>query len=281
VDLMLDDYATKEDRRRLEHYLGVDKPMHEQYVLFLGRAMKGDLGKSITAKRDATEMVIERIPNTLKLATAAFTVAVLFGIPVGVYTAYNRGRWFDLAGRAVAIGGQSVPGFWLGLVYIYLFAVIWGIFPTGGIGHGWQWEGGLEHYILPSATVGWLVSSGIIRLTRMAMLDSLESDYVKLARVKGLPEWKVLWKHAFKNSLIPVVTLLFLLFAGMLNGIIIAETIFSWPGIGRMAIDSIRSRDYPVTQTIVLFSAALYVTANLLADVTYAYLNPKIRYKSR
>ncbi len=281
VDLMLDDYATKEDRRRLEEYLGINKPIPEQYLLFLGRALKGDLGKSITAKRPAFEMVKERVPNTLKLAITAFVVAVLIAIPMGVYTAYQRGRWFDFVGRTVAIGGQSVPGFWLGLVYIYLFAVILGWLPTGGTAHGWGWNEGIRFLILPSLTVGWLVCSGMLRLTRMAMLDALESDYVKLARVKGLPEWKVLWKHAFKNSLIPVVTLMFLLFAGMLNGLIIAETVFSWAGIGRMAIDSIRSRDYPVTQAIVLFSAALYVLANLAADVSYAYLNPKIRYKNR
>ena len=281
VDLMLDDYATKEDRRRLEEYLGLNDSIPQQYLLFLGRALKGDLGKSITAKRPAFDMVKERVPNTLKLAISAFVVAILIAIPMGVYTAYQRGKWFDFFGRAIAIGGQSVPGFWLGLVYIYLFAVILGWFPTGGTAHGWGWDKGIRFMILPSLTVGWLVCSGMLRLTRMAMLDALESDYVKLARVKGLPEWKVLWKHAFKNSLIPVVTLMFLLFAGMLNGLIIAETVFSWAGIGRMAIDSIRSRDYPVTQAIVLFSAALYVTANLMADISYAYLNPKIRYKNR
>lgn len=281
VDLMLDDYATKEDRRRLEEYLGLNDSIPKQYLLFLGRALKGDLGKSITAKRPAFQMVMERVPNTLKLAVSAFVVAILVAIPMGVYTAYQRGRWFDFVGRFIAIGGQSVPGFWLGLVYIYIFAVILGWFPTGGTAHGWGWNEGIRFMILPSLTVGWLVSSGMLRLTRMAMLDALESDYVKLARVKGLPEWKVLWKHAFKNSLIPVVTLMFLLFAGMLNGLIIAETVFSWAGIGRMAIDSIRSRDYPVTQAIVLFSAALYILANLLADISYAYLNPKIRYKNR
>jgi peptide/nickel transport system permease protein len=192
-------------------------------------------------------------------------------VPVGVYSAVHRGTPLDFFSRGMAAFGQAVPPFWLGLVLILIFGVIFRVLPTSGIGTP-------AHLVLPAFTLGWFAVAGLTRLTRSAMLDVLGAEFIKLARLKGMPERRVIWKHAFKNAALPVLTFAALLFVALLNGAIIVETVFNWPGVGLLVIEAVFNRDYPVVQTVVIILSAMYIGANLAVDVMYAYLNPKIRY---
>lgn len=270
VELMLPVDATREARQSLRETLGLDRPLGEQYVAFLKGIASGDLGTSIRERRPATELVWERLGNSASLAGAAMTVALLLAIPLAVAAAVWKGTVIDLFARTIAVLGQSLPTFVVGLVLIIVVAGHWGALPAGGSG-GWQ------HYIMPAFTLGWFVVAGLMRLLRSSLLDVLDSEFVKLARIKGVPEWLVVWKHAVRNALLAVVTLGGVYFALLLSTAVIVETVFAWPGLGRLAYDAVRFRDFPVTQAVVLTVAVLVVATNLLIDLLYAWLDPRIR----
>ena len=269
--LMLSEMATKEDAARLRTQLGLDQSIPEQYRIFLVNAVRGDLGESTRYKRPVVEVLSARFPASLQLGCVAIVISLLIALPIGVYSAVKRGTMLDLLGRSFAVLGQSLPLFWLGLVLMLIFAVWLGVLPAAG-------RGTAASFILPALTMGWATTPAIMRLTRSAMLEVLESEYVKLARIKGLPEWKVIWKHALKNALLPVVTFSVLLFAEMIAGAIVTETVFAWPGVGQLLISSVGYRDFPMVQGTVLLLATFFIFGNFAVDVLYAWLNPRMRY---
>src|SRR5688572_23771126 len=256
VDLLLDDYATEEQKARIAAELGVDQPWPVQYAIYLGKMAQGDFGRSIRSNRPAMAEVLERVPATLQLGLAAMLLTVSVAPVIGVYAAVNRGKAFDSLARVVAIVGHSMPSFWLAIVLIWIFAVNLRWLPTSG-------QGGIEHMILPAITIGWFAMTGIMRLTRSSMLEVLGTEYVKFARLKGLSEPVVIWKHAFKNAALPVVTFAGIVFVGaFLSGSIVVETVFAWPGVARLILEAVTSRDYPVVQAGVIFVATLYIGVN-------------------
>jgi peptide/nickel transport system permease protein len=273
VHLLLDVTATERDQQILTHYLGLDRPLPVQYGIYVRNVAFGDFGNSILTRRPVTEHIWERLPATVELGFVAMLLSVLIGVPLGMYSAVHRGSALDSGARVFAVLGQSMPAFWLGLMLILLFGVVLGVLPAGGRGTVW-------HIILPAFTLGYFTSAAILRLTRSAMLDVLASDYIKFARLKGLHEQVVLWKHGLRNALLPVVTFAVLLFVQFLGGAVVTETVFAWPGLGRLILESITTRDYPIVQAGVLVLSALYLTGNLCVDLLYSYLNPRIRHSS-
>ena len=273
IQIMAPAEATEKDVAALRAHLGLDRPWAVQYWWFLTRALHGDFGQSIRFRRPAIDLVLERYGATLELGALAVLFVVVVALPVGVYAAVWRGSRLDYLARSFAALGQAVPPFWLGLLLVLLFGVLLHLLPTSG-------RGTPLHVILPGITLGWFAVAGLMRLTRSAMLDVLGTEYVKLARIKGLPERRVIWKHAFKNAALPVVTFAALVLVALLNGSIITETVFGWPGLGLLVIEAVESRDYPIVQAVVLCLSAMYIAVNLAVDVLYAYLNPKIRYSS-
>jgi peptide/nickel transport system permease protein len=270
VHLLLDVNATERDQAILMRHLGLDKPLPVQYGIYVKNIFLGDFGNSVLTRRPVSEHIWERLPATAELGFVAMFLSVLIGVPLGMYSAVRRGGALDSGARVFAVLGQSMPAFWLGLMLILIFAVVLGFLPAGG-------RGGIEHIVLPAFTLGYFTSAAILRLTRSAMLEVLGSDYIKFARLKGLHEQVVLWKHGLKNALLPVVTFAVLLFVQFLGGAVVTETVFAWPGIGRLAIQSIYSRDYPVVQAVVFLSALLFIVLNFLIDVIYGLLDPRIR----
>lgn len=242
-----------------------------QYWVFISKAVKGDFGRSIRYRRPVADFIFERAPATIKLAFAAAVVSFLFSLPFGVIAAIKRDKWQDLLAKSFAILGQSMPTFWLGIMLIQVFAVLLGWLPSGG-------STSLRYWILPAFTIGFHSTAGLLRLTRSAMLDVLNSDYVRLARIKGVSERLVIWKHALRNAMIPVATFSGLIYVHMLMGSIVAETIFAWPGIGRLAYEAVRYRDFPMIQGLILLFVGLYIVFNLIIDVLYVYLDPRVRY---
>lgn len=271
VHLLLDVNATERDQQILMHHLGLDKPLLVQYGIYVKNIFLGDFGKSVLTRRPVTEHIWERLPATVELGFVAMFLSVLLGVPLGMYSAVRRGRPLDTGARVFAVLGQSMPAFWLGLMLILFFGVVLGVLPAGG-------RGGLLHLILPAFTLGYFTSAAILRLTRSAMLEVLGSDYIKFARLKGLHEQVVLWKHGLKNALLPVITFAVMLFVQFLGGAVVTETVFAWPGLGRLILESITTRDYPIVQAGVLVLSALYLTGNLFVDLLYGYLNPRIRH---
>jgi peptide/nickel transport system permease protein len=274
VELMLPVDATLADRAALRSTLGLDKPYTQQFVAFLKGAIRGDFGTSIRERKPALELVLNRFPNSVKLAAASMVVALLIAFPLAVIAAVKKGSILDSFARFFAVLGQSVPSFWSGLVLIIIFAGNLKILPAAGMG-GWS------HYILPGVVLGWFVVAGMMRLLRSSLLEVLDSEYIKLARIKGVPEFNVIWKHALRNSLIPVVTFAGVYFALLISTAVVVETVFAWPGIGRLAYDAIRFRDFPVIQAVVLFAAVLVIMLSLIVDVLYAVLDPRIRIAPR
>jgi peptide/nickel transport system permease protein len=271
VALLLSEYATEQDRAQLTRELGLDRSLPTQYWVFVTHALTGDLGRSVTGDRQpATQLIAERLPASLKLACIALIISLLLGIPLGVLAAVKRGTAIDTAARLIALLGQSVPVFWLGLVLMYCFSVQLGWLPTSGYG---DWR----HYVLPSVSMALFTVAAVTRLVRVSMIDALSSEYIKLARIKGVSERAVIWKHALRNSLIPVLTYMGAFFATMITGAVVIETVFSWPGIGRLAYESILSRDFPVMQAVVLTMTAIFMVANLLVDIAYVWLDPRVR----
>jgi peptide/nickel transport system permease protein len=272
VALLLTEYSTEEDKILITKQLGLDKPLTEQYAIFIGNALRGDLGRSIRGERaPALELVLERLPATLELAAIAVLVSFLIGLPLGVITAVKKGSFLDTILRILALLGQAAPVFWLGIVAMYVFSVQLGWLPTSGYGKP-------EQFVLPVFAMSCFMVAAFLRLTRSGMSEALDSEYIKLARIKGLSETIVIWKHALRNSLIPVITYMGTIFGRMVTGTVVVETIFAWPGIGRLAFESVMLRDFPVLQAVVLFMAAAFLSINLIVDVLYAYIDPRIRY---
>ncbi len=271
VNVILPIDASREQVEQVRQSLGLDKPVLTQYKDYMFDMMQGDLGLSYTKRQPVMDLVSERVPATLQLGLVSLAITFFIAIPLGVYAAARKGSWVDWVSRIFAVLGQSIPVFWLGIILIQLFAVQWGLLPAGGRG---EWK----QLVLPSVTLGIFLISGLMRLTRSAMLEVLGSDYVKMARAKGVAEQIVLWKHAFRNAAIPVLTFSALLLVGVLSGAVIVETVFAWPGLGRLVVESIRSRDLNVVQGVIVLFAGFYILANLCVDILYAYVNPRIRF---
>jgi peptide/nickel transport system permease protein len=271
LHLLLDVNATQRDQEILARHLGLDQPLPVQYAIYVKNIALGDFGKSVLTRRPVTEHIWERLPATVELGFVAMFLSVLIGVPLGMYSAVRRGGIMDGVARVFAVLGQSMPTFWLGLMLILFFAGVLGVLPAGG-------RGGLLHLVLPAFTLGYFTSAAILRLTRSSMLEVLGSDYIRFARLKGMPEQVVLWKHGLKNALLPVVTFAVMLFVQFLGGAVVTETVFAWPGLGRLILESITTRDYPIVQAGVLVLSALYLTGNLFVDMLYSYLNPRIRH---
>ncbi len=271
VDAMFAGQAEPSPERKeaMRRQLGIDGPVPVQFARFLGDAVRGDLGDSFRSKRPVVEEIRTRFPNTVKLTLASLTVAILLGVSAGIVAAVFRGTWVDGASMLVAILGVSVPGFWLGLMVILLFSVRLGWFPVAGAS---TWR----HLVLPAVTLGVLASAVLARMTRATMLEVLSQDYVRTARAKGLGESLVVLRHALRNALVPVVTMIGLQVGGLLSGAFIIEAVFAYPGIGLLAVNALQTRDFPVIQGIVLFVAVIYVLVNLLVDVLYGFLDPRI-----
>jgi len=271
VSLLLSDYASDEDRARVSAELGLDQPLPVQYKNFLFGALQGDFGNSLMGdQRPTLELVMDRLPASIQLAAAAFIFSLALGIPLGVIAAAKHNSVWDSLARLIALIGQSVPAFWLGIVLMYWFSVELSWLPTSGYG-GWQ------YFVLPTLTLGLFTASAVTRLIRSTMLDVLASDYIKLARLKGLTERSVIWKHALRNSLIPMLTFTGTFLATMITGAVVVETVFSWPGIGRLAYEAILNRDFPLIQAVVLIMTTLFIVLNLLVDISYALVDPRIR----
>ncbi|MBI4306184.1 MAG: ABC transporter permease, partial [Chloroflexi bacterium] len=245
-----------------------------QYALWLADVLHGDFGKSLTASRPVIQMLKERFPNTIRLASVAWLFGTLVGVPIGVMAAVKRGTWMDYLGRGIALLGQTLPTFWVGIMAILLFSVRLGWLPSGTMGEGFA----IRNYVMPAIVLGWLPAAGYMRLTRTSMLEVLDSEFVKLARAKGLSEWKVIWKHAFRNSLLAPLTFSALLFVGFITGTVVTETIFSWPGVGRLAAEAVFGNDFPVLAGCMLIFIILYVGVTLFLDLAYAYVDPRIRH---
>ena len=267
---MLGDGAPYEEVLKLRHSLGLDKPLLTQYRSFLVGIGHGDLGTSFRYNVPVTAQIREKFPNTATLALAAMRFAILFAIPLGILAAVFRGTAIDHIAMTISLAGISMPNFWLGPLLAILFAVRLGWLPVSGIG-------GISHLILPAVTLGAALSAILARMTRASVLEELRELYVLAARARGLSGARAVLRHAFRNSLIPIVTIIGLQFGAVLTGTIITETIFAWPGIGRLLIQAINFRDYPLVQGCILFISVTYVTMNLLTDLTYGFLDPRIR----
>ncbi|MGO0122409.1 nickel ABC transporter permease [Desulfothermobacter acidiphilus] len=261
---------TREAVEALREELGLNDPLYLQYGRWLWRALHGDWGRSFRTGQPVVEELLSRFPATLELALAATLFMLCLALPLGILSALYRHAWLDHLSRLGALLGASLPGFWLGLMLIYLFAVKLRVLPVMG-------RGGLEHLVLPAVTLGFGLAAVYARILRAGMLDALGQDYIKVARAKGLPEKWVIGRHALKNALLPVVTLLGLSFGHLLGGAVIVETIFAWPGVGKFAVDSIFNRDYPVIQGYALFMSVVFVLVNLVVDLSYVLLDPRIR----
>jgi peptide/nickel transport system permease protein len=263
--------ASRDDYAAARTHWGLDQPWPTQYLAFVGNALHGDLGTSFQYRVPVRDLYFERLPNSLLLAGVALAISLVLGIPLGIISATRPGTTLDSASKLVAMFGLSVPNFFIGLVMINIFAVWLRWLPAAGIGT-WQ------HLLMPSIALGWYFAASMLRLTRSSMLDVLDSEYIKLARLKGLPERMVILKHAFKNALIPVLTLAGINLVIMVNVAVIIETIFAWPGIGRLLYEGISFRDFPIVQGLVVMAGAMIVGVNLLLDMVYALIDPRIRY---
>jgi ABC-type dipeptide/oligopeptide/nickel transport system permease component len=271
---MAGERASPETIARIRTELGQDRPLPLQYVGYLKLLATGELGRSYYTNRKIADDLVQKFPNTLRLALAAMLFASVFGIGMGVFSAVKRGTVWDRIVTLISVGGISVPVFWLGLALMLVFAFYLRWLPPSGMGNG-----SLANLILPAATLGTFSLSYIARVTRSSMLESLSQPYIPAARAKGLPESTVVLKHALKNSLIPIVTLIGLDLGSYLNGAVLTETIFGWDGLGRYALDGIIKRDYPMIMGVVLFGAVVFVTMNLIVDISYHFLDPRVRVK--
>ena len=269
---MLGETASQQDIDELRHRLGLDRPLLEQYVSFLGGAVRGDLGTSLRTGDPVTTQILDRMPATAELAMAAMVVALVCSLPLGIAAAVWRGTVIDHAAMTVALAGISVPNFWLGPLLAIVFAVELGWLPVSG-------RGTLLHLILPAISLGAALAAILARMTRATLLEELREQYVVAARARGVSRFRAVMRHAFRNSLIPVVTLMGLQFGAVLTGAVITETIFAWPGIGRLLVQSIGFRDYPLVQGCILLIAVTYLAVNLLTDLAYGVLDPRIRYE--
>ena len=272
VAQMLGEGARAEDLDQLRHALGLDQPLGLQYVHYIGGFLHGDLGESFRFQQPVTQVILSRYPATLELAIVALAVCAAIGIPAGMLAAERRGTSTDHSIGVFTLFGLSVPNFALGPVLILIFSVLLGWLPVSG-------RGGISHLVLPAVTLGAALAAILTRMVRTSVIEELSSDYVRTARAKGLRESAVLFRHAFRNALIPILTILGLQFGTLLAGTIVTETIFSWPGIGRLAVQAIEARDYPLLQGCILLIAISYVLVNLLTDLVYAFVDPRVRFE--
>ncbi|OGK76543.1 MAG: hypothetical protein A2X50_11585 [Candidatus Rokubacteria bacterium GWF2_70_14] len=270
VPLLLPPDAPRSEIFRVRAELGLDRPLPVQYGVFLGNVLRGDFGRSIHFREPASRVVMGYLPATLELGLTAFLFAVVVAVPVGLLSAVRRNTFLDHATMGVALVGQSAPTFFIGILFILLLSLKGGWFPTSGRG---TWA----HLALPALTLALFTMASVARLTRSAVLEVLRADYIRTARAKGLAELLVVAKHTFKNAAIPIVTITGLQFGTLLGGAVVTETVFAWPGIGRLAIQSIYNRDYPVVQCVVFLSAVLFIVLNFLIDLIYGFLDPRIR----
>ena len=270
--LLVEPGASREDMAAIRMQLGLDRPIWVQYGQFVSSVLRGDLGHSFYYRTPVLELYMSRFPHSLMLALAAMAFSLLVGIPSGIIAAVRVNQWWDSAGKIFALLGLSLPSFWVGLVMILFFSVYLGWLPSSG-------SGSVAHLIMPAFALGWYFAAAHMRLTRSAMLEVLGSEYVKLARLKGLPEALVIAKHAFKNALIPVLTLAGINLVIMVNVAVVVETVFAWPGVGRLLFEGISFRDFPVVQATVLINGAMVVVVSFLVDVLYAVIDPRIRFE--
>ncbi|MBV9543401.1 MAG: ABC transporter permease [Chloroflexi bacterium] len=268
--LMASESWNQEQVSAFRHQMGFDRPWYIQYADFLAKALRGDFGVSLRQQQPTLSLIADRLPATLQLAATAMAVAICIGVPLGVGAATRRGSFWDNLLMLAGLVGQSLPVFWLGLLLIMVFAVGLGWFPVAG-------TGGPQHLVLPALTLGLFSTAYIARMTRSSMLEVLGRDFVRTARAKGLAARRVVMGHAFRNALIPLVTIVGLQFGALLGGAVITESIFAWPGVGRLTIQAIQAKDLPLVQACVLFLATIFVIANLLVDLLYAYLDPRVR----
>ncbi len=268
--LMAEPGARPEDLNRIREQWGLNRSWPAQYLSFMQNIFKGELGKSFNYRLPVSELYFQRLPNSLQLALAATLISLFIGIPAGLISAVRVNSWWDNLGKMIALLGLSIPGFWLGLVLILVFSVWLRWLPTSGTG---DWR----HIIMPAVALGWYFAASLLRLTRSSMLEVLRSEYIKLARLKGLPEALVIAMHGFKNALIPVFTLAGVNLVVMVNAAVIIEVIFAWPGIGRLLFEGIFARDFPLVQGVVVLAGFMIVGINLIVDILYAYIDPRIR----
>ncbi|MAM66187.1 MAG: ABC transporter permease [Chloroflexi bacterium] len=277
LDLLVPEDAEPEDIVDMERKWGLDRPLHVQYFTFLSNALRGDFGKSLRyTDKDAMQMVMQRFPATLLLAGLALVISTSIAVPVGILSALKKDTPADFTAKIFALLGQSAPSFWVGIMLMWIFAVELGWLPTSGTG-----EPGFDrvvHLLLPALSIGWYQVAALMRLVRSSMLEVLDSEFIKLARIKGVTETRVVWKHALRNAAIAPITLFGLLVAQLVTGTVVTETVFAYPGVGLLAVDAIRYRDFQVMQTIVVVFAVIFVGVNLLVDIIYAYVDPRIRY---
>ena len=266
---------TAESEVALRKKLALDRPVPVQYALWLGRTLKGDMGETILDRKPVFRIVTQRLPSNIPLGATAFLLSFLIGIPLGVLSAVTRGSIWDYVGRFIALLGQAVPQFWLGLVLILVFAVHWQIFPAALKGDGLL---DVKHLVLPTITLAAGGFAFYMRITRNAMLQVLDSEYIRLARAKGVSNRVVIWKHAFKNALIQPLTGMTLGLTGFLTGSVLVETVFAWPGMGNMAITAVNNNDFPILQAVVFFFTILFVSMTFITDLLYAFIDPRIRY---
>ena len=269
--LLLDDYASQEDYDELTVSLGLDKPLFAQYGIFLRSAIVLDFGDSVVDEQPVSDTILERFPATLQLGLAAFIFSMVLGIPLGILSSVKRDSVWDHVGKVMALLGQSMPPFWLGIMLMFFFAVTLGWVPPSG---RFEWSS----FILPAITLGWFTTAANMRLVRSAMLTTLDSEYIKLARAKGVSETAIIWKHALKNAVIPPLTFMGVTLGTLVTGSIVAEAVFAWPGIGLLAFDALRQSDYAMLQGIVIFFTLVYLGTSLAVDILYAYLDPRIRF---
>jgi peptide/nickel transport system permease protein len=274
VSLMAPMEATAEDLANIRASLGLDKSLAVQYGIFVSNALQGDFGQSVKWNRPAAEMILERFPATVVLSASAMLFGLMLAIPVGIWSAVRRDTWFDNVGKVIALVGQSMPTFWFGVLLILVFALQLRLLPTSGYGLG-------AHLVLPTVTLGVFVAASIMRITRSAMLDALGADYVRTARSKGVPQWRIVLVHALKNGAIPIVTITALQGATILRGAVVTETVFAWPGVGKIAIDAVYGRDFPLVQAAVMFMGVVFLAVNILVDLVYVALDPRIDYKTQ
>jgi len=270
VTLLAEPGARAEDLDRVRSEWGLDRSWPVQYLAFVKNVFTGQLGKSFNYEMPVSTLYFQRLPNSLELALAATLISFLIGIPAGIISAVRVNSFWDNFGKIVALLGLSIPGFWLGLVLILVFSVWLHWLPTSG-------QGGVQHLIMPALALGWYFAASLLRLTRSSMLEVLRSEYIKLAHLKGLPGYVVLAMHAFKNALIPVLTLAGINLVVMINAAVIIEVIFAWPGIGRLLYEGIFQRDFPLVQGVVMEAGIMIVLINLIIDLLYAYIDPRIR----
>lgn len=269
--VFLDDYSTQEDWDALTITLGLDKPYYQQYGMFLADTLRGKFGESIKEGRPSMEIIIERIPATFQLGLMAFAFSVILGVPLGILSAVKRGTILDMCGKLIALVGQSAPVFWLGIMLMFFFAVKLEWLPPYG-------RDNPTAVILPAVTLGWFYAAANMRLLRSAMLDVMDSEFVKLARAKGVSNNGVIWKHALRNALIPVLTFAGITLGNLVTGSLVVETVFAWPGLGQLAIKALFANDYPLLQAVIMVFTLMYVSAALMVDLMYAYIDPRIRY---